>query len=462
MAALLTSDTLYNGFIMAADNLAAHAELLNQLNVFPVADKDTGINMRASLEAVRQGLTPHPSAGALCREAAAILLEEARGNSGTILTLFFKGFAEALPTDTDPDSRALAHAFAAGARTACTGVTNPMPGTILTVAEKAAEAGQTFLKENDPALLMQRMADEAYAVLPLTCHQNPCLAHYGVIDAGALGFSMILDGFARAFRENEATSGEWADTSSDAVCSRHYEAFCRNISAINNTTSVYRPVLKMPTVDHAMTNLTTGEPTGQTLAGSATLAPVENGLTEPAPIANMSASLADPYATAFKYCTECVIGRAGEDKAAILTQQLSALGDCLIPAVGDDKIKIHLHTNQPEAVFFTASLCGPLLSTKVDNMLSGGSDRLTKPTVSLFMVEETLTADGLKSMGHEQVFARESGEEEAFKEALLQFSENAVVTLYTTLSLPDELTDAVPRIRYFSDDMTLMNYLFEL
>ncbi|MDY3240198.1 MAG: DAK2 domain-containing protein [Anaerovoracaceae bacterium] len=189
-----------DGFLAAARNLQLQKEMLNQLNVFPVADRDTGINMALTIKKTAEHLPDSGTPAQIMEQACFSLLEYSHGNSGTILALFFEGFTAELPQEPAVNGRQLAHAFQKGADCAWSGVAHPVAGTILSVASQSAEAGLSMTEITDDAgQIMKRITDEAHASLLLTPMQNPVLRASQIADSGALGFCLILDGFLEAF-----------------------------------------------------------------------------------------------------------------------------------------------------------------------------------------------------------------------------------------------------------------------
>ncbi|MDO4481185.1 MAG: DAK2 domain-containing protein [Bacillota bacterium] len=190
---------LSRGIIAAADMLEKYKEILNSLNVFPVADRDTGVNMYISLRKTADRLPESGTPSEILYAVYDNLLEYSRGNSGTILTLFFEGLSSALPESDVITGRDFALAFKAGADTACSGVSSPANGTILSVAAKCAQAGVSLLDFSDSAEeIIKRISDEARSSLIKTAVQNPVLKPLGVVDSGAFGFCLILDGILSA------------------------------------------------------------------------------------------------------------------------------------------------------------------------------------------------------------------------------------------------------------------------
>ena len=197
MSSTISHQQLRDAFSLAADHLKLHTETLNHLNLFPVADKDTGINMARSLEKTAAHLTVTGTPAQVAEDAYMQLLEYAHGNSGTILTLFFEGFAFGLPAGAEEVSGSqFAAAMLKGAENAMNGVDKPMAGTILTVAMQSAKAGVSLTEmTDDAAAVIDRIVQESRAALLQTAHQNPVLKPFRVVDSGAYGFCLILDAF---------------------------------------------------------------------------------------------------------------------------------------------------------------------------------------------------------------------------------------------------------------------------
>ena len=190
--------TIKKGLERSCRLIEANQEKLNNLNYFPVADKDTGTNMaistRRALEYMENhlsGNTPKAVLGCYCDG----LLEYGRGNSGTILTMFCDGFNAGIP-DTDVITGGdLARALHHAAENACLAVDVVKEGTMLTVARDAAKAGLSVAEmTDDPIVVWSRICEEARAALEATKVRNPNLRDIGVVDSGAYGLCLVLDG----------------------------------------------------------------------------------------------------------------------------------------------------------------------------------------------------------------------------------------------------------------------------
>ena len=183
--------------IHAAASLNLQKQQINELNVFPVPDGDTGTNMSLTLGTAAAELRkrqPHTVGEAAATNASA-LLRGARGNSGVILSLLFRGFAKAVKDKDSIDGRDLAIALDFGVAAAYKAVMKPAEGTILTVSRMAAaRAAGTAREDNCAEAVLAAAIEEGQAALADTVNQNPVLKKAGVVDAGGKGFLIILQG----------------------------------------------------------------------------------------------------------------------------------------------------------------------------------------------------------------------------------------------------------------------------
>ena len=175
----------------------AQKQAINDLNVFPVPDGDTGTNMTLTIGAAAQDMKKkqYDGVGQAANAAASALLRGARGNSGVILSLLFRGFAKAVRDKTTMDGADLAMALDFGVAAAYKAVMKPAEGTILTVSRMAAARAAGAARENaDLESVLQAAIEEGGAALDHTIDQNPVLKKAGVVDAGGKGFLVILQG----------------------------------------------------------------------------------------------------------------------------------------------------------------------------------------------------------------------------------------------------------------------------
>ena len=201
----------------------AQKQAINDLNVFPVPDGDTGTNMTLTIGAAAQDMKKkqHEGVGQAANAAASALLRGARGNSGVILSLLFRGFAKAVKDKDSIDGRDLAIALDFGVAAAYKAVMKPAEGTILTVsrltAARAADAARQT--PNDPEAVLEAAIAEGQLALEHTTEMNPVLKKAGVVDAGGKGYLLILEGMLAELRgepmpelsEAEDTHKEKAD-----------------------------------------------------------------------------------------------------------------------------------------------------------------------------------------------------------------------------------------------------------
>ena len=178
-------------------------QAINDLNVFPVPDGDTGTNMSLTIQtAVNELKKSEPATvGEAAKITAGALLRGARGNSGVILSLLFRGLSKSVKGLTDMDGAQLAAAMAEGVTTAYGAVMKPAEGTVLTVSRLAAARAVEAAQENPSAeFVLEQAIAAGYETLAQTIDMNPVLKKAGVVDAGGKGYLIILDGMLRALR----------------------------------------------------------------------------------------------------------------------------------------------------------------------------------------------------------------------------------------------------------------------
>ncbi len=203
---MISSEILKNAIIAGAENIQKHTGEVNEINVFPVPDGDTGTNLALTLNGCAKAIADCSDIGAgeLADKAAGALFRCARGNSGVIFSLIFKGFAQSVQGLDYIDANALAKALEAGCDEAYTAIDKPMEGTILTVIRLAASkakyaaasgknAGQTF----------KAALSGARASLKSTPNLLPALKKHGVVDAGGQGLIYIMEGMLGAGTESK-------------------------------------------------------------------------------------------------------------------------------------------------------------------------------------------------------------------------------------------------------------------
>jgi DAK2 domain fusion protein YloV len=183
--------------------LQHHQEAINALNVYPVPDGDTGINMVMTMQSAWDEIkdSPERNVGQVAHKMAHGAMYGARGNSGVILSQIWRGFARGLSEKTVYRAQDMAGAFQEAATTAYTAVVEPVEGTILTVARAVADTASKAAKETDDLVpLWERLVFAAHEAVVLTPSLLPVLAEAGVVDAGGQGLYVILEGMLRHMR----------------------------------------------------------------------------------------------------------------------------------------------------------------------------------------------------------------------------------------------------------------------
>ena len=204
----INGDDYKNLIISAAQSLEDNKNEINDLNVFPVPDGDTGSNMSMTVGNAAKELlkNEHLSLDETAEKTAKAMLHGARGNSGVIISLMFRGIAKGLKNSFECDGVAWAQALKKGVEDAYSAVDRPAEGTILTVARKCAEAAEEASKSrNDFEYVLGVAINEAEKALDETVNQNPVLEKAGVVDAGGMGWLVVMKAMYQAL-----TSGEIA------------------------------------------------------------------------------------------------------------------------------------------------------------------------------------------------------------------------------------------------------------
>ena len=207
----INGNNLIQMHLNAAALVTMHANELNELNVFPVPDGDTGTNMSMTMNSLISAFigVKEANISKVADTAAATLLRGARGNSGVILALLFRGFAKRLKGVYEADSVIIAEAMEEAVKAAYAAVVKPAEGTILTVSYVSTEyAMQNCAEITDIIELFEKMLEKANEALALTPTQNPILAKAGVVDAGAKGYCFLLEGMLRALKGEVIVSDE--------------------------------------------------------------------------------------------------------------------------------------------------------------------------------------------------------------------------------------------------------------
>ncbi len=311
MARMIDGEAFKSMMLEAVAAVEELKENLNALNVFPVPDGDTGTNMALTLKnaAVELSKLQSPSLNRVADTSASALLRGARGNSGVILSLLFRGISKVLKEHQYADGAVLAEALSEGAAAAYKAVMKPAEGTILTVAKVCGEAATKAARKNKAAEdIMNVAVAAAEKALAQTTDQNPVLKRAGVVDAGAYGYVIILTAMA------DALSGAPS-----------------RISRI---------------------------------------APQQVQQTAVTSVAQADFSEFDTEDITFAYCTEFIADRENKDKSPDeLRDFLAGIGDCVVVVDDDEIIKIHVHTDNPDRALAKGLEYGRLSAIKIENMV---------------------------------------------------------------------------------------------
>ena len=296
----------YEMLVSAANSLENNKQHINDLNVFPVPDGDTGTNMGLTIGAVLN-IKPQETVSDCAAKAASAVLLSARGNSGAILALFFRGFAKATQGCDEMDSETLAKAFMIGKEEAYKAVMKPAEGTILTVMRRCAEDALEYKDEyvGNISGFMSKLLETAEITLDKTPEMLPILKQACVVDAGGCGFVTILRGMLAAMVGNPVKSNEGKVPAAQ----------------INEK------------ADFADFN------TGDIKFQYCTECIVE------------------------KY--DCFFG---ENKAHVFYDRINELGDSIVFVDAEDIIKLHIHTNHPGLVLEIGTTFGSFVTVKIENM----------------------------------------------------------------------------------------------
>ena len=330
--------------------LEENKQRINELNVFPVPDGDTGTNMSLTMNsaAIELGRKQTDTVGAVADCAASALLRGARGNSGVILSLLFRGIAKSLKGRENANAAEFAAAVSAGVDAAYKAVMKPAEGTILTVSRLGAQAAVEFAKEStDFEAMLEALLAAAREALADTQNINPVLRRAGVVDAGGEGFVLVMDAML-------------------------------------------------------------GYLQGRTAAPVTAAAPAAAA----APKEGADFSEFDTGEITFGYCTEFIVARENSKSPELLRSFLNNLGDCVVVVDDDEIIKVHVHTNVPGEVLTEALTYGPLQTVKIENMRNqhtalSGSDAPAAPEVEAAPEAEPAVAAPEKQFGVVAVSAGE-------------------------------------------------------
>lgn len=353
-------DVLAKMFLAGAQNIEAKKDYINELNVFPVPDGDTGTNMSMTIMSAAKEVTAlnNPEMKDLAKAISSGSLRGARGNSGVILSQLLRGFTKAIKEEKEIDVLALAAACQRARDTAYKAVMKPKEGTILTVASGIATKAAEMAEETDDLeVFIPAVIEYAEEVLNKTPEMLPVLKEAGVVDSGGQGLLEVIKGGYDAFLGKEI-----------------------DYSSIKPSTSV-------------TVNKVNAEDTADIKFG---------------------------YCTEFIILTEKEFTEEDEHE---FKKFLSSIGDSIVCVADDDVVKIHVHTNDPGLAIQKALTYGQLSKMKIDNMREEHQEKLIRDAEKLAeeqakeeaVYEEKKTAEPRKAMGFITVSIG-AGMNEIFKE----------------------------------------------
>jgi len=316
----LKGKTLRDAIISGANHIANNRQQVDALNVFPVPDGDTGTNMSMTISAAKrelERLDDDATIEEVSKTAASALLRGARGNSGVILSLLFRGFSKGLAGKSTAAPADIANALSLGVEAAYKAVMKPTEGTILTVSRAAAEKAREAAGEagKDVAKLWCELTQAASEMLEKTPEMLPVLKKAGVVDAGGKGLLVVFEGMASVIRDDVIIP--LAGAVSAPAQQESAAAFFEDDDGFS------------------------GEIT-------------------------------------FTYCTEFIILRGESEKSPLaLRAFLETIGDCVVVVDDDEIIKVHVHTDHPGKAMEEALAYGMLTKLKVDNMRLQFADKVS-------------------------------------------------------------------------------------
>ncbi|MEE0927642.1 MAG: DAK2 domain-containing protein [Acutalibacteraceae bacterium] len=308
---MFNGNILRDAIISAANNIANNKKAVDDLNVFPVPDGDTGTNMSMSIGNAARELArlEGETVGEVSKVAASALLRGARGNSGVITSLLFRGFSKGFKGQDEITPENLSAAFKAGVEAAYKAVMKPTEGTILTVARIASEYVDTAVEEGKDALeVFEAAIAGAKDALAQTPEMLPVLKKAGVVDAGGQGFVCILEGMYSVFKDGIIIESK---SVAEAPAEEESESAARN-----------------------------------------------------------AAGELEDFDINFPYCTEFIVNRDEncDKQPSELRSYLESIGDCVVVVEDDEIIKVHVHTDHPGNAIEKALTFGALVKLKIENM----------------------------------------------------------------------------------------------
>ena len=318
---------LKKAFIAGAKSLEAKKEWINELNVFPVPDGDTGTNMTMTIMSAAKEVAGVEEVNFenICKAISSGSLRGARGNSGVILSQLLRGFTRVVKSEEIVDVKILADALVKATETAYKAVMKPKEGTILTVAKGISDKAVEIVEQVDDILeFVNILVEHGDYVLSTTPDILPVLKQAGVVDSGGQGLMQILKGVRACL------AGEELDLSIEPIA----------------TVKIDKGSIDLEHIDTADIK--------------------------------------------FGYCTEFIIKlekEVDEEEEDKLKDFLESIGDSIVCVADDEVIKIHVHTNDPGLALQKALTYGQLSKIKIDNMREEHEERLIKDSLKIAEIQ---------------------------------------------------------------------------
>ena len=312
---IIDAKTLKKAFLAGAQNLEAKKEWINELNVFPVPDGDTGTNMTMTImPAAREvAALEDPTMETLAKAISSGSLRGARGNSGVILSQLFRGFTKEIRQTESITTTVLANAFVRATETAYKAVMKPKEGTILTVAKGMSDKAVELVTETEDIIsFVEQVIAHGDYVLSQTPEMLPILKQAGVVDSGGQGLMQVVKGALDGLLGKEI-----------------------DLTAVEGN----RPAIQVESSDIETSEIKFG------------------------------------YCTEFIINVEKPYDMDEEHR---FKGYLSSIGDCVVVVSDDDVIKVHVHTNDPGLAIQKALTYGSLSRIKIDNMREEHQEKLIK------------------------------------------------------------------------------------
>lgn len=314
---IITAEVFAQMMVSGANRLYNHKNTVNDLNVFPVPDGDTGTNMSMTVNAMVNEVRKkeYSSLSKVADAMSFATLRGARGNSGVILSQFFRGIAKQLKQKEQCGALDFALALQEGAAAAYKAVMKPTEGTILTVAREAATGAVLEAEHTEDCIqVLERAVSRGNQALARTTEQLPALEKAGVVDAGGQGWMFVLEGALAYLKTGEVERSHGQEL----------------------------PLLKAPVKKEKKS--------------------------------------AEQQEIRFKYCTEFIVEKQSpEADVDAFRASICKKGDCMLVIDDDEIVKVHIHTNHPGFILEQAVLMGDMVNLKIDNMKHQHQSILEEP-----------------------------------------------------------------------------------